>query len=105
MNHVIALLIPTLFLIGCGSTSQIASNDLYYMINAKGRERRATITVQVDSVVTEYEGDYVTIGRDSVQWLDPETQLGRTAATVNLRRICFTDRAAGAFDGGMLGLI
>jgi hypothetical protein len=105
MKQIIALLLPTLLLAGCVASNQVTRMGQYAEINAQGRERRATITLQVESMTVEYDGDYVTVGRDSVQWLDPETHLGRIAATANLRRIRFTNHGIGAVEGTAFGVL
>ena len=97
------LLISSLCFIGCVTTHQVTETDKYTEINSMGMDFRATITLLADSIKTEYKGDSLSIGRDSVRWVDPETGHGRSSVTVNLRCVRFTNRNVGALAGAVVG--
>lgn len=110
MKHIIALLFAALYLIGCTSSNELMKGDANQQreINVLGREHRAAISLNVNSVTAnykDYEGDRIAVARDSLQWIDPQTQRARSAVTANLRRIRFIDRGTGAVEGAAVGAI
>jgi hypothetical protein len=105
MKQLFILFLSTFCLIGCTSSNAVTGADQIEEINARGREQRATVTLMVDAVKAEYDADFVIVGRDTVQWVDPETGLARSAATVNLHRIRFTSRGTGALEGAGFGTL
>lgn len=109
MKRLVTLLVVALHMAGCVSTQRVRHFDQYAEINGLGRENAAIITVDIDSsgipMRVEYEGDYVTVGKDSVLWADPATQTIRSAPTNRLRRVRFINRGTGALDGLGLGAL
>jgi hypothetical protein len=93
------LFLPLLGLLGCVTTTRVTSDDTYQEINARGKTDAATISIQGDSDIVDYEGKYLNVGRDSARWINPGTGLFQYASTAALRRIRFTNRFAGALEG------
>jgi hypothetical protein len=104
MKQVVILFLPTLCLFGCVSSEVVTTEAQYDEINVLGREKRAGITLMTDAGETRCEGDFVTLGRDSVRWVDPATGSGRSASTGTLRCIRFTMRNGGAVTGALVTL-
>lgn len=110
MKSAIAYLIVALHLAGCVSTQTASRLEQYAEINALGEENTAMITVMTDSSaggpeIVEYEGDFVTVGRDSAFWADPSTQTLHAVATRKIRRVRFINRGTGAMEGIGLGVL
>jgi hypothetical protein len=105
MRPLILLMLSALCLVGCVSSRAVTTAGQYEEINALGEEKSAVITLMADTGKTDCDGDFLSIGRDSVQWVDPGTGLVRSAATAQLRCIRFTMRNAGALTGALVGFL
>jgi hypothetical protein len=103
MKQIITLVLLALGLSGCTSSNSVTSADQYEEINALGKEKRAGITLMAEAGKVAFDGDFLSIGRDSVQWVDPGTGLVRSVPTAKLHCIRFTGWGAGALEGAAIG--
>jgi hypothetical protein len=99
MKYFIILILSTFCIPGCVTTTQITSADQYEEISAQGRQYGATITVQVDTGAVDYEGNYITVRRDSARWIDPQTGVWHATTTATLHRVRFAKHFIGALEG------
>jgi hypothetical protein len=103
---------PTIFIIslgfiGCSSSYIVSSSSegklpSFSDFNAAAKDEKATIVFHDDSVTDAQD---LRADPDSTHWLDPLTSTPVTLSTHRIKKIIFTSRIAGAFDGARIGAL